>query len=45
MKRDGWVMVHHPDMGLLVEAVIPGQDDHVAAQDKDGSRGLTRVKT
>lgn len=20
-KRDGWVMVHHPELGLLVEAV------------------------
>ena len=24
-KRDGWVMVQHPELGLLVEAVQPGE--------------------
>ena len=36
MKKDGWVMVHHPEMGLLLEAVSEIEDST-----EENSAGVT----
>eukprot|EP00930_Biecheleria_cincta_P097956 TRINITY_DN89638_c0_g1_i1.p1 TRINITY_DN89638_c0_g1~~TRINITY_DN89638_c0_g1_i1.p1 ORF type:complete len:576 (-),score=161.54 TRINITY_DN89638_c0_g1_i1:23-1708(-) len=45
VHTDGWVMVQHPEFGLLVEAIVPASEEDTAAATANSEAATAEAKT